>query len=71
MRHLLKKTTDKKQRAYLINHFMDQFKGTVSPDHVPEFELAMGKMAENGQALLPTPCARSTTSSISCTSARI
>ncbi|MBQ9393001.1 MAG: oligoendopeptidase F family protein, partial [Oscillospiraceae bacterium] len=26
MRHLLQKTTDKKQRAYLINHFLDQFK---------------------------------------------
>ena len=35
MRHLLSKTTDKKQRAYLINHFLDQFKGTrVPPDHV-------------------------------------
>ena len=35
MRHLLSKTTDKKQRAYLINHFLDQFKGyRVPPDHV-------------------------------------
>ena len=52
MRHLLKKTTDKKQRAYLINHFMDQFKGTVyRQTMVAEFELAMGKMAESGQAL--------------------
>ena len=52
MRHLLKKTTDKKQRAYLINHFMDQFKGTVyRQTMLAEFELAMGKMAESGQAL--------------------
>ena len=52
MRHLLKKTTDKKQRAYLINHFMDQFKGTVyRQTRFAEFELAMGKMAESGQAL--------------------
>lgn len=52
MRHLLKKTTDKKQRAYLINHFMDQFKGTVYRQTMfAEFELAMGRMAENGQAL--------------------
>ena len=52
MRHLLKKTTDKKQRAYLINHFMDQFKGTVYRQTMfAEFELAMGKMAENGEAL--------------------
>lgn len=52
MRHLLKKTTDKKQRAYLINHFMNQFKGTVYRQTMfAEFELAMGKMAESGQAL--------------------
>ena len=52
MRHLLKKTTDKKQRAYLINHFMDQFKGTVYRQTMfAEFELSMGKMAESGQAL--------------------
>ena len=52
MRPLLKKTTDKKQRAYLINHFMDQFKGTVYRQTMfAEFELAMGKMAESGQAL--------------------
>lgn len=52
MRHLLKKTTDKKQRGYLINHFMDQFKGTVYRQTMfAEFELAMGKMAESGQAL--------------------
>ena len=52
MRHLLKKTTDRKQRAYLINHFMDQFKGTVYRQTMfAEFELAMGKMAESGQAL--------------------
>ena len=52
MRHLLKKTADKKQRAYLINHFLDQFKGTVYRQTMfAEFELAMGQMAESGQAL--------------------
>ena len=52
MRHLLKKTTDKKQRAYLINHFMDQFKGTVYRQTMfAEFELAMGRMVEGGQTL--------------------
>ena len=52
MHHLLKKTTDKKQRAYLINHFLDQFKGTVYRQTMfAEFELAMGQMAESGQAL--------------------
>ena len=52
MRHLLAKTTDKKARAYLINHFLDQFKGTVYRQTMfAEFELMMGKMAEEGQAL--------------------
>ena len=52
MRHLLGKTTDPKERAYLINHFLDQFKGTVYRQTMfAEFELAMGKMAESGQAL--------------------
>ena len=52
MRHLLGKTTDKKQRAYLINHFLDQFKGTVYRQTMfAEFELEMGRMSEAGQAL--------------------
>ncbi len=52
MRHLLSKTDDRKQRAYLINHFLDQFKGTVYRQTMfAEFELAMGKMAESGEAL--------------------
>ena len=29
MEYLLNKTTDKKERAYLINHFLEQFKGTL------------------------------------------
>ena len=52
MRHLLGKTKDKKQRAYLSNHFLDQFKGTVYRQTMfAEFELEMGRMAEAGQAL--------------------
>lgn len=52
MRHLLSKTTDKKERAYLINHFLDQFKGTVYRQTMfAEFELLMGKMSEGGQTL--------------------
>ena len=52
MRHLLSKTTDKKERAYLINHFLDQFKGTVYRQTMfAEFELMMGRMSENGETL--------------------
>ncbi|MBE6989211.1 MAG: oligoendopeptidase F [Ruminococcaceae bacterium] len=52
MRHLLGKTTDRRQRAYLINHFLDQFKGTVYRQTMfAEFELQMGRMIESGEAL--------------------
>lgn len=52
MRYLLGKTTDKKERAYLINHFLDSFKGTVYRQTMfAEFELAIGRMSESGQAL--------------------
>lgn len=52
MKYLLGKTTDKKERAYLINYFMDQFKGTIYRQTMfAEFELEMGKMAESGQTL--------------------
>ena len=52
MHYLLGRTTDKKERAYLINHFLDQFKGTVYRQTMfAEFELEMGRMCENGETL--------------------
>lgn len=52
MRHLLSKTTDKRERAYLINHFLDQFRGTLYRQTMfAEFELMMGQMSEAGQTL--------------------
>ena len=52
MRYLLGKTTDKKERAYLINHFLDQFKGTVYRQTMfAEFEMEMGRMVEQGQVI--------------------
>ncbi len=52
MRRLLAKTTEKKARAYLINHFLDQFKGTVYRQTMfAEFELMMGRLSEGGAAL--------------------
>ena len=45
-------TEDKTERAYLINHFLDQFKGTVYRQTMfAEFELMMGQMAEKGEVL--------------------
>ncbi len=52
MRYLLGRTQDKASRAYLINHFLDQFKGTVYRQTMfAEFELEMGQMCENGETL--------------------
>ncbi len=52
MEYLLSKTTDKKERAYLINHFLDQFKGTLYRQTMfAEFELNIGKLVAEGQTL--------------------
>lgn len=52
MRYLLGKTEDRTRRAYLINHFLDQFKGTVYRQAMfAEFELEMGRMCERGETL--------------------
>ena len=52
MEYLLNKTTDKKERAYLINHFLDQFKGTIYRQTMfAEFELNIGRMVQEGQTL--------------------
>ena len=52
MEYLLGKTTDKKERAYLINHFLEQFKSTLYRQTMfAEFELNVGKMVAEGQTL--------------------
>lgn len=52
VKHLLSKTTDKKERAYLINHFLDQFKSTVYRQTMfAEFELWMNERVESGETL--------------------
>ena len=52
MEHLLANTTDKKERAYLINHFLDQFKGTLYRQTMfAEYELIIGRMIGEGRTL--------------------
>ena len=52
MEYLLGKTTDKKERAYLVNHYLDQFKGTLYRQTMfAEFELNIGRMAAEGKTL--------------------
>ena len=52
MEYLLGKTTDKRERAYLLNHFLEQFKGTTFRQTMfAEFELTVGKMVAEGKTL--------------------
>ncbi len=52
MEYLLAKTTDKKERAYLLNHYLDSFKGTVYRQTMfAEYEMRTNKMAEEGESL--------------------
>ena len=52
MEYLLKRTRDKKERAYLINYFLDQFKGTIYRQVMfAEFEKTIGQMVDGGQTL--------------------
>ena len=50
--HLLAKTTDKKEKAYLINYFLEQFKGTMFRQTMfAEFEKKTHELVESGAAL--------------------
>ena len=52
MQYLLKRTTDKKRRAVLINYFLEQFRTTVYRQTMfAEFELKIHRLAETGEAL--------------------
>lgn len=52
MEYLLGKTTEKRERAYLINHFLEQFKGTLYRQTMfAEFELNIGRMIAEGKTL--------------------
>jgi oligoendopeptidase F len=50
--YMLKNTEDKKQKAYLINHFLEKFKGTLFRQAMfAEFEMITHKMVEEGESL--------------------
>ena len=52
MQHLLKTTTDKKTRAYLINSFLEQFRATLYRQTMfAEFELKINEMQARGEAI--------------------
>ncbi|MBE5948700.1 MAG: oligoendopeptidase F [Lachnospiraceae bacterium] len=50
--YLLEKTTDKKEKAYLINYFLEQFKGTLFRQTMfAEFEKKTHELVEAGESL--------------------
>lgn len=52
MEYLLKNTTDVKERKYLLNYFMEQFRGTLFRQTMfAEFELITHSKTENGEPL--------------------
>lgn len=52
MEYLLKNTTDIKERKYLLNYFMEQFRGTLFRQTMfAEFELITHSKTENGEPL--------------------
>ena len=52
LKYLLDKATSDKERAYLINHFLESFKGTLYRQTMfAEFEKESNKMAEEGTPL--------------------
>ena len=52
MQYLLDRTTDRKERAYLINHFLEQFRTTLYRQTMfAEFEMILGNLNQQGVAL--------------------
>ena len=52
IQHLLKITEDEEEKAYLINHFLEQFKGTLYRQTMfAEFEKIAHSMVQNGEGV--------------------
>ncbi len=50
--YMLKTTEERKQKAYLINHFLEKFKGTLYRQTMfAEFEMLTHRMVEQGESL--------------------
>lgn len=52
LEYLLKNTEDKKERAYLLNHYLDMFKGTLfRQTQFAEYEMLTNELVEKGESL--------------------
>lgn len=52
IKHMLKNTGDKKEKAYLLNHYLEEFRGTLFRQTMfAEFEKSIHSCVEGGEAL--------------------
>lgn len=52
--HLLKNSTERREKMYLLNYYLEQFRGTVYRQTMfAEFEKMIHERAERGEALVP------------------
>lgn len=57
MEYLLNNTTDKREKAYLINYFLKQFRTTLYRQTMfAEFELKINELAQQGQGITADRC---------------
>ena len=57
MEYLLQNTTDKREKAYLINYFLEQFRTTLYRQTMfAEFELKINELAQQGQGITADRC---------------
>ena len=57
MEYLLNHTTDKREKAYLINYFLEQFRTTLYRQTMfAEFELKINELAQQGQGITADRC---------------
>ncbi len=57
MEYLLKTTTDRRKRAYLINYFLEQFRTTLYRQTMfAEFELKFNQLAQSGEGVTADKC---------------
>ncbi|MCL2336559.1 MAG: oligoendopeptidase F [Firmicutes bacterium] len=55
MDHLLKTVAGREKRLYLLNHYLEQYRGTVFRQTMfAEFEMIIHQKAESGEALTPS-----------------
>ena len=57
MEYLLNNTTDQREKAYLINYFLEQFRTTLYRQTMfAEFELKINELAQQGQGITADRC---------------